>query len=573
MSGTVSMSGLVSNTDWAALIEDIIDAQKAAAINPLENAKTRYQEKLTAWQAFNTMLSGITNTIETNELNGDDGYAIYAASLSSTDATIDPDDVLNVIVGDVDGPGNYGVEVSTLARAEKIASDAFTSKTADLSLTGDLVVNGEVVSIGATDSLMDIADRITSANAGVIATILTVSDTEHRLLLESKETGAAGMSLKNGSSANILESLKLHTSSVQLAHASGLDALSDSYSSSTTAIGTLLGLTTSESATIRIRGTDDVWTDVPINLGTSTLTSIRDYINNTALPTGVTASIQSTTEGSTTTYALKLTNVDVNDLTDASNILETVGLLKGVRTNTTATGLNASLTIDGFGITSSSNSITSAIPGVTLNLTGANVGKPVTVRVAYDSSKLSTTVSGLVTGVNSALSYIKDQNTYNSEEKKPLMGESSLTIVRSSVLDILYQTVSGNTTYKNMSSIGITFGKEKTLSFDTSVFATALSANREEVVNVLKSFSDSLFDKLDLYVDPYTGSFASIETAIKSSMERIDTRIEELEERFVREAEILEKRYNALELLISTSNMTKDWLSQQTKYMTGSSKS
>ena len=87
-------------------------------------------------------------------------------------------------------------------------------------------------------------------------------------------------------------------------------------------------------------------------------------------------------------------------------------------------------------------------------------------------------------------------------------------------------------------------------------------------MNVLKAMSDALYDTLDMYVDPYTGTLTSVKTSIQDNITRIDAKIAEIEERFERQRAVLEKRYAALEVLISSSNMTKNWLTQQINYMT-----
>jgi flagellar capping protein FliD len=88
----------------------------------------------------------------------------------------------------------------------------------------------------------------------------------------------------------------------------------------------------------------------------------------------------------------------------------------------------------------------------------------------------------------------------------------------------------------------------------------------------LRTFGDSLYDKLNVLIDPYTGTLTGIKTRIEKELKRIDEKIGELEERFEREKEVLEKRYAALELLISESNLLKGWMENQVKAMFGGNK-
>jgi len=218
MAGTISMVGLSSDIDWTQIITDTIDSQKTLALASYNNRKSEYEAKLSAWQSFNTYLSLITGRIDASKLAKDAGYQLYSTSLYSSDSSAVPANVLSVSLGSVQGPANYFLEVTALAKAEKIASDAFSSYDTALGFSGDIVVNGEAVTIEATDTLINVASRINDVSAGVTASILFISDTEYRLILQSDATGTAGMSLKNGSGSNLLESLNLHTGAEQLAH-------------------------------------------------------------------------------------------------------------------------------------------------------------------------------------------------------------------------------------------------------------------------------------------------------------------------------------------------------------------
>jgi flagellar hook-associated protein 2 len=129
--------------------------------------------------------------------------------------------------------------------------------------------------------------------------------------------------------------------------------------------------------------------------------------------------------------------------------------------------------------------------------------------------------------------------------------------------------VTGNSVYKTASSIGINFQRDGSIALDSSAFTTALSTNKQDVVNVMKSLSDALYDKMNMYVDPYTGSMTSIQNAITDNMSHIDDRIKDLNARYERETEALQQRYNALEVQMNSSSLLKNWLTQQTDYMTG----
>ncbi|HQK47411.1 MAG TPA: flagellar filament capping protein FliD [Syntrophorhabdaceae bacterium] len=451
MAGNVSLTGLTSDINWTNLINDIINAKKSATITPLENKKTNYQSKLSAYQSFNSLLLSLKNYIDDNDLDTQTGYAIYSSSLTSSNSSITPENVLGVTLGSVSGAGSYSIEVLNLAQAEKIASDSQTSKTEALGLSGTVNINGEDITIESDDTLTLIASKINNANVGVTASILSISDTEHRLIIESQTTGAEGITL-----------------------------------------------------------TDD------------------------------------------------------NDVLKTLGILDSVGLKK----NIIRSSADASVKIDGYDIASTTNTLTDVISGVTLTLKDTNSGSPITLAITENTGAISGKVSALVSSINSVLNYVKTQNTYSGNSSStPLMGDINLHTVRNNIIDAIFAEVSGNTTYKTASSIGFTFASDGTLSLNSTTFSEALSSNKQEVINVLTQFGDTLKTSMNVYVDPYTGTLTSIEKSINQTISDIDKRIEELNERYEREAEVLEKKYNSLELLISSSNLMKNWLTQQIDYM------
>jgi len=579
----ITMQGLVSNTNWGNLVQDIINNEKSATVTPLNNKKTLYQSKLAAWQTFNSLLRSLGEYIDTNKMATTAGYALFSSSLSTVYKDITPDNVLSASVSSASGPGTYSIEVLQLAEAEKFSSAAFASKTTAIGggeWTGDIVINGKRITVANTDSLTDVVSKINNAGAGATATIISVSATEHYLNIESNVQGEHVLEVQNGSSLDILaDKLKLHTGVLstdkQFAHAATDGGhYSSVFTDRTADIKTLLGLTTGESGTITIQGQT-----IDIDLSNDSLRSIADKINN-KVPGAASVEAVFNSAWEINGYKLKLdSSIAYSDVTDDKNILETLGVVEGKRFNPLSTdgGKNAMMKIDGYTITSQTNAVSSAISGITLNLKETNIGKPIKLSIAYDNASVSGKVSALIASVNSVLTNIKSQNTYtlpsstsgtNGTTGGPLFGDINLSMIQETMRKAVFTEIEGNTTYKTLSSIGITFKQDGTLNMDTTAFANALTANRTKVENVLKSFSDTLYQKATLYVDPLTGSLVSITEGITTSIKGIDERIKELDARYEKKAAMLQERFNILEKLIAQSEITKNWLTQQTKIMT-----
>ena len=456
-SSMVNLTGLVSSTDWQSLVSEINANQKTAAETPLNNDITSQQNLLSAWQSFNTTLSALTSYISTNNLNADSGYQAFTGSLTCADSSVTPSNVLGATTGTgTIAAGTYSIEVTTLAAAEKVASDPQTSSDTALGLSGDMVINGKTVSVASTDTLSDIVTNINNAGAGVNASLLNVSGTASRLTIQSTGAGSSGITLADGAGSTVMESL---------------------------------------------------------------------------------------------------------------------GLLSGGQPkNLLQKGQDAAFSVDGYSMTSPSNTITGVIPGVTLTLTGTNPASPITLNITQDTSGLGTNASTLVSDLNSVLTSINSQNTYNSSSSSTsnvLMGNPTLYGIKNSITTTLLGNIQGNSTYTTAASIGISFGSDGTLSLDSTKFSAALSANPTETINAVKSLSTALYTNLNAYVDPSTGILTSLQTSISSKITQDNTQLQAVDAQCAQQAQALTNEYNNLEVIIENANTTKTWLTDQINAMTG----
>jgi len=582
-SSTLNLTGLVSNTDWQSLVSSINSAQKQAVEGPLNSELTNEQNILSAWQSFNTSLSTITNYISTNNLNSSTGYQSYNASLTCSDSSITPSNVLSASIGTgTIAAGTYAIKVANLATPEQIASDNFSSSSTALGYSGDMLINGKDISVASTDTLGSIAAKINDANAGVSANVLTVSGNQYRLVLQSTSTGTSSMALRDGDASDVLESLNLlNDSTPAFLNASGANALSDSFSSESTPVGIspLLSLTSPQSGSIQIEGSDSNWYSVSVNLKTDSLQTIANNITNAAIP-GVTASVVPTTTNGTTTYQLQITNTAGSSppsMKDSNSILDTLGLYGGTVKNVLQAGQNANLSVDGYNVTSASNTVTGVINGVTLNLTGTNPTTAINLNITADNSGLSSQVSTLVSDISTALAFINSQNTVNSSSASAtanvLMGNGNLFTMKNTIVNTLLENIPGNSTYTTAGSIGIDFASDGTVSLDSDTFDAALSANPTEVQNAVQTLSTDLYNSLNVYVDPTTGTINSIENSVNSQITNINTQLTAADNNCAQEAQQLDNEYTNLELLLEQSSQTQNFLTQMMDTMTGTTSS
>lgn len=455
-------------------------------INLLQNRRTTYQNKLSAWQQVNTKL--LTLKTRAEALTNSSTMGAMLATSSDTD-------ILTATVDSTAAPGTYSIEVLTLAQAHKISSDSQTDKTSALGYSGEIVVNGKAITIESSDTLITIKNKINSVDADVQATILEVSSSDYRLVLTSTETGADNeIKLSDVAGANILGSLGL------LAGTTTKSSSSYSFSSSTTAMGSVIGLDSpAPSGTIQITDTQGtpVSFNVDIDLETDSLSDIADAINSAASAAGstVTAQVTTVTENGETKYRLDLTNV--NSYIDSNNILEILGLLRADVKNELQAAQDASLNIDGISgtITRSTNTITDLIEGVTLTLNKAQAGTTVTLTVSRDIDSITTAISDFINAYNDIRSYINTQLSYDTENPSNniLMADPLLRSIKSDLSRIVTGQVSGlPNSMRSLAQIGITTNtNDGTLSVDDSTLTEALTDNFDNVKKLFMAVGSS----------------------------------------------------------------------------------
>jgi flagellar hook-associated protein 2 len=160
-------------------------------------------------------------------------------------------------------------------------------------------------------------------------------------------------------------------------------------------------------------------------------------------------------------------------------------------------GSNASLTINGVPYSSASNTITGAIPGVTLSLAGADPNETVQVAVGPDATQITNAINNFVSAYNQVIGDINQQYAINASTNTegPLGSDTSLRDLQSSLLaDAAYALpLNSNSGYTNLASLGINTNDDGTLTVDSSQLASELATNPAAVQSFFQNASNSGF--------------------------------------------------------------------------------
>ncbi|MBD3275356.1 MAG: flagellar filament capping protein FliD [Candidatus Marinimicrobia bacterium] len=311
---TFNISGISSGIDWGNMIDQLIEIEMQP-VKRIESKQKDIQTEINAWQDFNTKISTLQSSLDAIRDAG--SLNILKSTLTASGGT-DPNSILSISTDSFASNGTYDINVDQLATKQKISSQSFSDKSQSLNLSGDVIINDTVITIESTDSLLHIRDKINNANISVSASVNELGTDDYRLVLTSESTGKSGISILDASASNVMQSLGLVDSSTTLREQTSDGAKSSGFSDSTTAVGTLLGLSTAQSGTVTIGGQA-----VSIDLAADSLTDIATKIDAAA---GVSASVVSeTADDGSTVYKIDVSGT--TSFSDSNNVLQTIGFL------------------------------------------------------------------------------------------------------------------------------------------------------------------------------------------------------------------------------------------------------
>jgi flagellar hook-associated protein 2 len=221
-------------------------------------------------------------------------------------------------------------------------------------------------------------------------------------------------------------------------------------------------------------------------------------------------------------------------------------------------GTDARVEIDGIEFFRPSNSISDAIPGVTLDLRSFDPAKTVKVTVSTDTEEISKKVQEFVGAYNAIVDFVSGQNVVDSEGKtsSPLFGDSLLRSVRSSLRSIAggLVTDTGNESYQLLAQVGIKSDKDGKLTLDSTRFGEALAADEGAVTalftNPTTGLANRFIEQLDLYTDSVDGLFKTRNESFDRQVKDTQRRIDDGERRLTLYTQQLETRYANLESLL-----------------------
>ncbi|HEX5804457.1 MAG TPA: flagellar filament capping protein FliD [Azospira sp.] len=301
-----------------------------------------------------------------------------------------------------------------------------------------------------------------------------------------------------------------------------------------------------------------------------TLQEVAGKINDAAI--GITATVVSGTAGDRLVLTGSSTGADGSftlSSTDGTITPPAVSLSQLASFDTTtpdlarSTAQDAAFTIDGIAATSGSNTVTSAVAGLTINLlkTGTT-----TVTVENDSSKVTDAVQAFVDAYNAINTLIKDNSSYDvtSKRAKPLNGDATIRNIQSALTGVR-TTVPAElaaATYQTLAEIGVSVQQDGSLKLDSSKLSSAMTTSSKDVLKTLNAygtaFNNNVGDILGSggIVQSRIDGLNSQITQYNSNKTSLQVRIDGIEKRY-------RAQFTALDRLMSSLQTTSSYLAQQ----------
>jgi flagellar hook-associated protein 2 len=302
-----------------------------------------------------------------------------------------------------------------------------------------------------------------------------------------------------------------------------------------------------------------------------TLQEILGKINDADI--GVTATVISGTDGerliltgsqtgasnsfSFTTTIAAPDSVPAGTTQDKLDVVDTSASLAS------STAQDAAITIDGVPTTSTTNSISSAVSGLTFSAVKLGTA---TVTVQSDSAKIVTAAQALVDSYNAAVTLIKSNSNYDLTTKtsQAFNADSAARSVLTALSNTrtTVPTELGSATIQSLAELGISVQQTGLLTLDTTTLKSAISTSASDVTQTLGAYGKTFSDSVGAMLDSgglVTNRVDSLNTSVrtfKDSQAALEIRVAAIEKRY-------RAQFTALDKLVSSMQNTSSYLTQQ----------
>ena len=452
--GTLTVDGLISGLDTTKLIDSLIAVERRS-VTLLQARQARLQNLTLAYQSLSTRLLSLQAA--SSALDSEEDFGNRLVTSSDTD-------VLAVASDGGASVGSYRLAINSLAAAHQIASQGYVD-TDNASLgTGSLSISvgGEAATTitlaDGSNTLEAVRDAINASAAPVTAAIINTGNpvAPYRLLLTADESGAENaITVETDLTGD--SPVEFNTSSVSEVKADSANG----YPGTATTSGAYTGSANKVFVVEIVEDGDENSAKYHVSEDGGTTFGSTQTMSGGSLTVG---------DGITMNFTAGSFRAD-----DRFTVEAFVPTVQAPADATVTLGQGAGA----IQISSSSNTISTLIPGLTLSLKGTTAS-PVTVSVAADTSALTSKVQGFMDAYNNTMSYIRTQTRYDEQTQTAglLLGDGAVQRVQLDIASIAGGSVSGLPAPLNgLYAIGIVPTETGSLRLDSTELNDVLAGN------------------------------------------------------------------------------------------------
>ncbi|MBT8100383.1 MAG: flagellar filament capping protein FliD [Gammaproteobacteria bacterium] len=304
----------------------------------------------------------------------------------------------------------------------------------------------------------------------------------------------------------------------------------------------------------------------------TTLEGIRDAINTAEDNPGVFASIVNSVDGahlvlnSTLTGDAKTITVTASGGNGGLEALAYDPPLGTTNLTEVQPPLNAEIRIDAFTHSSATNTVTSAIDGLTFELVSADPGTTINVSIGLDRDQTEVLVTDFVDAYNDLVTTVSSLTDYDVETRTSgaLQGDSLVSTLMDRLSREFNKAVFLPLT--SLRDIGISVSLEGTLDIDSVKLDDVIATDLNNLRDLFDDATYGVAVRMDAVIDNYLkadGLFDVRTDSLNASIEDITAQRERLANRLDSLDTRLRSQFLALDQLVAELNSTSGFLGTQ----------
>lgn len=307
-----------------------------------------------------------------------------------------------------------------------------------------------------------------------------------------------------------------------------------------------------------------------------TIATIAQKVNDATDNSGITATVITSDAGAQLVFSSDNSGTD-NQIMVTANDTSGTGLndmFGGVNLTELNPATNAVIYVDNQKVTSQSNKVETAISGVSLTLTDADVSKTSILKIEQDTDAVKENVNGFVTAYNALVSSIDKLSSYDADSKKAaaLQGDSMIRSLESQLRNMASGRVVTSNGSVGLYDVGIKIDRYGKMSVDDTKLDSVLKDDMESVEALFASPTTGLANRFTELTKEYAKVGGLIDTR-KNAYTKDQQRLTEQREAFARKMSLLQarltKQFNAMDLVVGQLNQQSAGLADRLNSLPG----